>query len=651
MNLHNRLFSIYTKNNKYFMATMMSCIVALTLQTTEAFGEPDRFEPNDSSENANLIIIESSDTIDPDGFDYAPPTFRYFRNFHSDIDTDWVAFFAQKDKSYTISIEAVNNNTDVLPDYTLFLLNGNQLDPLCEPIRGGVGNDVDCPIFGKGFNPIKEGFYFIKLENSNPEVIGDATSYAIRIGGQFGDHILGIVRDAKTGEPIIGATITMEGSTFNPVQSQGSPKKGLYSQLLPPVDSLILVATYDGYLEFRTEVTDTSQQVDIDMLPVTPDLLEPDDTSENANLIIIGSGERPLRNFHSETDIDWVVFFAQKDEFYTIDISPAGNNANLLPDYTLFYLNGNQIVQLCETIRGGFGEEVGCPVSGSDFNPSEQGFYLIKLTNSNSDVTGDGTSYTIGIPGDLTGEIQGVVRNANTGEPIVGAAITIEGANFSPILSRGSPLRGLYSQLLPPLNSLILVATHEDYLDFRREVTDNPVQVDIDMVPAGLFTIHGTVSFNGTAVCAMVLANGQYMFTCGADNGVYELDVPLDDNGEITVQAFVSGLAPYRMTTNAVDLNMDIDMQATSQDSQSPVVTATVESDASTPVGWARISGTVTLDGTPLCAMVLANGQFMFSCNANNGIYNLSVPLNSNGEIILFVFVSGLQPYRQIFTP
>jgi len=166
-------------------------------------------------------------------------------------------------------------------------------------------------------------------------------------------------------------------------------------------------------------------------------------------------------------------------------------------------------------------------------------------------------------------------------------------------------------------------------------------------------TIRGEVTYNGTPVCAMVLANGQYMFTCkpGDDFGKYELDVPLDANGEITIQAFVSGLAPFRQTTDESDLTIDIDMQATDPEKKSPDVTTANQSDASTPANWERIIGTVSMGGSPLCAMVLANGQHMFSCGANDGVYDLTVPLDGNGQITLFVFVSGMRPYKQTFTP
>ena len=166
-------------------------------------------------------------------------------------------------------------------------------------------------------------------------------------------------------------------------------------------------------------------------------------------------------------------------------------------------------------------------------------------------------------------------------------------------------------------------------------------------------TIAGSVRFKEDPLCAMVLANGQYMFTCkeGDDFGTYELDVPLDAVQLITIQAFVSGLAPFRQTTDGSDLDVDIDMQTAAPESRSTVVTTITSTDASIQSGWVQISGTVQYDGSPLCAMVLANGQYMFSCGANNGSYDLIVPLDSKGQITLYVFVSGFQPYKQVLGP
>jgi hypothetical protein len=166
-------------------------------------------------------------------------------------------------------------------------------------------------------------------------------------------------------------------------------------------------------------------------------------------------------------------------------------------------------------------------------------------------------------------------------------------------------------------------------------------------------TIQGTVTYNGIPLCAMVLANGQYMFSCGGQEGLnegdYELFVPLDEYGEITLFAFVDGLAPFKVTSELSSLPSNIEMQLASPDSKTPTVTSTVVESIDNP-GWVDITGFVSLEGTPLCAMVLANGQYMFSCDPY-GEYQLSVPLDPNGEITLFVFVDGLQPYKEIISP
>lgn len=52
--------------------------------------------------------------------------------------------------------------------------------------------------------------------------------------------------------------------------------------------------------------------------------------------------------------------------------------------------------------------------------------------------------------------------------------------------------------------------------------------------------------------------------------------------------------------------------------------------------------------GTPLCALVLANGQFMFSCQPT-GQYSLTAPLDANGQMTLFGFADGHFPYKQVF--
>ncbi len=67
---------------------------------------------------------------------------------------------------------------------------------------------------------------------------------------------------------------------------------------------------------------------------------------------------------------------------------------------------------------------------------------------------------------------------------------------------------------------------------------------------------------------------------------------------------------------------------------------------------WIHVSGSVTSDnGTPLCAMVLANGQHMFSCGEDSGSYDLNVPPDENGAVTLFAFCDGLAPFRKTLYP
>ena len=65
------------------------------------------------------------------------------------------------------------------------------------------------------------------------------------------------------------------------------------------------------------------------------------------------------------------------------------------------------------------------------------------------------------------------------------------------------------------------------------------------------------------------------------------------------------------------------------------------------------LSGSITDDAsTPICAMVLANGRKMFSCGTSLDQFQLEeVPVDGNGNITLFGFASGLQPYQVVFDP
>ena len=157
--------------------------------------------------------------------------------------------------------------------------------------------------------------------------------------------------------------------------------------------------------------------------------------------------------------------------------------------------------------------------------------------------------------------------------------------------------------------------------------------------------ISGTVTYEGNPVCSMVLANGRYQFTCSGDGSFELTDVPFDSNDRITFYVFCSGLSPYKTILNDGEMGLEIELSS-DPDGQRPVITIDTLDVGVTKTGWVDISGTVeNAAGTPLCAMILANGQYMFTCKTL-GRFNLTVPLGSNSEITLYGFCAGLKPYK-----
>lgn len=152
---------------------------------------------------------------------------------------------------------------------------------------------------------------------------------------------------------------------------------------------------------------------------------------------------------------------------------------------------------------------------------------------------------------------------------------------------------------------------------------------------------------DGTPICAMVLANGQYMFSCGGD-GDYSLDVPLDDRGKVTLFAFADGFAPFRVTASPNRLPSTVRTRAAAPDSPAINVPFLGYECSVDRRNWARISGQIaSFGGDSLCAMVLANGQHMFTCGESLGEFELTVPADEDGNVTLFAFADGFQPYSE----
>lgn len=169
----------------------------------------------------------------------------------------------------------------------------------------------------------------------------------------------------------------------------------------------------------------------------------------------------------------------------------------------------------------------------------------------------------------------------------------------------------------------------------------------------GRAIINGNILNQGEPLCAMVLANGEYTFTCEqGELGKYQLDIPLNDDGELTLFGFADGFEPFSQTMKPEQAK-DFDISMIFASGDTPKTDLSHETEATANPDWFRISGKVSSeDGTPLCGMVLANGEHMFSCKEGElGEYELEVPVNESREITLLGFADGFQPYRLTFEP
>ena len=166
---------------------------------------------------------------------------------------------------------------------------------------------------------------------------------------------------------------------------------------------------------------------------------------------------------------------------------------------------------------------------------------------------------------------------------------------------------------------------------------------------ASAVDIDGTVVTNdGTGLCSMVLASGKYMFTCNPNGPLSLKNLPTENDGTVKRQVYTDGFFP-RVDTLPGSVNEAVLMlrSGTCPSYNTPYDPAYVPGSAGM---WINISGTVFQQNseTPVCAMVLANGQHVFSCDGT-GNYAMRIPLDSNGQFKLQVYADGFAPTVQRF--
>ena len=167
--------------------------------------------------------------------------------------------------------------------------------------------------------------------------------------------------------------------------------------------------------------------------------------------------------------------------------------------------------------------------------------------------------------------------------------------------------------------------------------------------PTGPVTLSGTVeTATATPLCGLVLASGQYTFSCNPNGPFVLSDLPRENDGTVKRQVYVDGFFPeIDVLLDSIEETVVMTRAGTCPDYNDPYEPGVFPGSAGQRID---VSGTVLLQDTqtPVCAMVLANGQYSFSCGGS-GSYTMNIPLDNNGQFKLQVYADGFAPNIQVF--
>lgn len=188
---------------------------------------------------------------------------------------------------------------------------------------------------------------------------------------------------------------------------------------------------------------------------------------------------------------------------------------------------------------------------------------------------------------------------------------------------------------------VIYAADSRIYADFTVAGGEPPPPIGVDLT--------GTVQDQGgTPLCSLALASGQFMFTCDGSGDYSLLDLPTETDGTVKRQVYVDGFFPNVETlTGSTDETVVMTRAGNCPDYNSFPEPGVFPDSAGKRID---VSGTVLLQNTqtPVCAMVLGNGQFGFTCDGT-GTYSANIPLDANGQYKLQVYAEGFAPMVQVF--
>ena len=195
-------------------------------------------------------------------------------------------------------------------------------------------------------------------------------------------------------------------------------------------------------------------------------------------------------------------------------------------------------------------------------------------------------------------------------------------------------------------NAQLLITNNSDNAPSLRYWLDG---LGIAGIPTGPVDLSGTIkTMDDADICAMVLASGQYMFSCNPVGKFSLSDLSREQDGTVKRQIYADGFLPkIGILTDSIEEDVVMTRSGTCPSYNTPYNPGVFPGSAGKRI---NIAGNVLLEDTqtPICALVLANGQHMFSCDGT-GSYALNIPLDTNGQFKLQVYADGFAPTIQKF--
>jgi len=219
-------------------------VLALFPQAVSHAFSPDAFEDDDTCSRANVIDMNQKFQL---------------HNFHDAGDQDWVKFYGIEGiLYYYIKTRNPGPNCNTVMD--LYDAEGNQIEDFELTKTSWTGDGEEENIQLEWQRP-KEGTYYLRVRQYNPDAFGAGTRYSLVLWDGYGPDIpgklTGTIKDKGSGRLIPGAAVKLssaaEGST-SLITSNGA-----YTRLLSPGTYKMTVIAV-GYQVYSTTIKISNMQ-------------------------------------------------------------------------------------------------------------------------------------------------------------------------------------------------------------------------------------------------------------------------------------------------------------------------------------------------------------------------------------------------------